>query len=162
MSNIISKLQSVFSPYSKSFFILILIAVLTIIAYTVYKRYGLMTDEKAVQFKDVANANKNAETVDVYFFKAEWCPHCINAMPEWTKFKDNYDGKKIGKLRINCIVKDCSETSEAQINKSEYGVESYPTIKVFVDKDMKNPIEYDAKITFERLKMFIEELENAL
>jgi len=54
------------------------------------------------------------------------------------------------------------QSAAAKINKSEYDVESYPTIKVYIDKDMENPIEYDAKITHDRLKMFIEEIENAL
>jgi thiol-disulfide isomerase/thioredoxin len=128
----------------------------------VYKNNEAMGIKKSVQLQDVANANKNADRVDVYFFYADWCPHCVNAKPEWDKFKDEYNGKHIGKLNIICTPKDCSETSEAKLNKDEYDVESYPTIKVYIDKDMKNPIEYDAKITHDRLKMFIEEIEKSL
>ena len=162
MSGIISKLQSAFAPQKRNLFILLLVTIFATIGYFVYKNKELMGNKKAVQFKDVANANKNAERVDIYFFYADWCPHCVNARPEWDKFKAEYAGKKIGKLNIFCTEKDCSETNDAKLNKSEYDVESYPTIKVYIDKDMKNPIEYDAKITHDRLKMFIGELENAL
>jgi len=121
-----------------------------------------MADKKSVQFKDVANANKNIDRVDIYFFFADWCPHCVNAKPEWEKFEKEYNGKRIGKLNIVCTQKDCSESKDAKLNKDTYDVESYPTIKVYIDKDMKNPIEYDAKITHDRLKMFIEEIEKSL
>lgn len=162
MSGIINKLQSAFASYKRNLFILLLIVVFAIIGYFVYKNKALIGDKKAVQFKDVANANRNASTIDIYFFFADWCPHCVNAKPEWDKFKSEYMGKKIGKMNIICTDKDCSETSQASFNKSEYGIESYPTIKVYIDKDMKNPVEYDAKITHDRLKMFIDELEKAL
>lgn len=162
MSNIISKLQSSFAPYKRNVFIFLLVIILATISYFVYKNNVRMSEKKAVQFKDVANANKNADRVDIYFFHADWCPHCINAMPEWDKFMKEYNGNKIGKLNIICTKKDCSETADAKLNKSEYGVDSYPTIKVFIDKDMKNPIEYDAKITNYRLNMFIREIESAL
>jgi len=162
MSGIIVKLQSAFAPYKRSLFIFILVTVFAFIGYTVYKNNALIGDKNSVQFKDVANANKNADKVDIYFFYADWCPHCVNAKPEWDKFEDEYNGKKIGKLKINCIKKDCSESSQAKLNKSEYGVESYPTIKVYIDNDMKNPIEYDAKISYDRLKMFIGEINKTL
>jgi len=162
MPGIISKLQSTFVPHKRNLFIFLLVTIFAIIGYFVYKNNALIGDKNAVQFKDVANANKNADRVDIYFFYADWCPHCVNAKPEWDKFKSEYAGKKMGKLNIICTEKDCSETSEASLNKSEYDVESYPTVKVYIDKDMKNPIEYDAKITHDRLKMFIDELEKSL
>jgi thiol-disulfide isomerase/thioredoxin len=162
MSNLISKLQSSFAPYKRNTLIFLLVITFGIIAYNVYRRNEISGSKKSVQFKDVANANKNADRLDIYFFSADWCPHCVNASPEWKKFKDEYSGKKIGKLNIFCTDKNCSEPAEAKINKSEYGVDSYPTIKVYIDKDMNNPIEYDAKITYDRLKMFIEEIGNSL
>jgi thiol-disulfide isomerase/thioredoxin len=162
MSNIIKKLQYSLAPYNRNILIFLLVIVFGFVAYRVYKNNETMSGKKSVTFQDVANANKHADRVDIYFFFADWCPHCVNAKPEWDKFKDEYNGKEIGKLKIVCTEKDCSETSEAQLNKSEYSVESYPTIKVFIDKDMNNPIEYDAKITHDRLKMFIEEIENSL
>jgi len=162
MSGIISKLQSAFAPHKRNIFILLLVTVFATIGYFVYKNKELMGNKNAVQFKDVANANKNASRIDIYFFYADWCPHCVSAKPEWDKFQSEYIGNKKGKFNIICTKKDCSETNDAKLNKSEYGVESYPTIKVYVDKDMKNPIEYDAKITYDRLKMFIGELEKSL
>mgnify|MGYP000049857253 FL=1 len=162
MSGIVNKLYSVFAPHKRNLFIFLLVTIFAIIGYFVYKKNEFFGDKKAIQFKDVANANKNADSIDIYFFHADWCPHCVNARPEWDKFKNEYSGKKMGKLNILCTEKDCSETSAAALNKSEYGVESYPTIKVYIDKDMKNPIEYDAKISHDRLKMFIDELEKSL
>lgn len=162
MPGIISKLQSSFAPHKRNLYILLLVTIFATIGYFLYKKNELIGSKKAVQFKDVANANKNAERVDIYFFYADWCPHCVNARPEWDKFKNEYSGKKMGKFNIICTEKDCSETTEASFNKSEYDVESYPTIKVYIDKDMKNPIEYDAKITNDRLKMFIDELDKSL
>jgi thiol-disulfide isomerase/thioredoxin len=130
MPGIISKLQSAFAPQKRNLFILLLVTIFATIGYFVYKNNALIGDKKAVQFKDVANANKNADRVDIYYFSADWCPHCKNAEPEWDKFFKEYNGKKIGKLNIICTKKDCSETEDAKFNKSEYNVESYPTIKI--------------------------------
>ena len=162
MSNIISKLKTSFAPHKRNLFIILLVITFAIIGYFVYKNNEKMGVKKAVEFKDVANANKNADRVDIYLFSADWCPHCVNARPEWEKFEKEYNGKQIGKLKIYCEDKDCSESAAAKVNKSEYDVDSYPTIKVYIDKDMENPIEYDAKITHDRLKMFIEEIETSL
>jgi len=91
MSNIISKLQLSFAPHKRIVLILLLVIIFAIIGYFVYKNNEIMGGKKSVQFKDVANANKNAGRVDIYFFFADWCPHCVNAKPEWEKFKKEYN-----------------------------------------------------------------------
>jgi len=161
MSKIIDRIQSAIAPYKQSILIFLFLLILGYIGYFVYKKKGLLMSKEEKKFKDVANANKHIDIVEFYFFHADWCPHCKNAQPEWDKFKAEYNNKKMGNLKILCSDKDCSETSQAQANKSEFGVESYPTIKVFIDKDMENPIEYDAKITSDRLKMFLDEISDA-
>lgn len=160
MSVVVSKILNYIKPYNTTILICFLLLVFGVIAYSVYTKSSLL---KQVKFKDVANANQNADRIEFYYFAADWCPHCKNAEPEWDKFVKTNDGKTVtnrsgGSVKIKCTKKDCSDTSVADSIKDEYDVTSYPTIKVYIDGDKKNPIDYDAKITSERLGEFLSEL----
>lgn len=157
MSQIISRINAFLEPYKRSILIALFVLVLFFIAKYVWLNYGILNSKN--KFKDVANANKNVGRIDIYYFYADWCPHCKNARPEWDKFKQEYgNGKSVGSVLVYCKEMDCSDSTQADTYKTEYGVESYPTIKVYMDKDFSNPIDYDAKITNERLIMMMNEL----
>jgi len=161
MSQIITRLSNFLAPYKKRILISLLCLILSVIGYKVYKKRGALDNKNDAKFKDVANLNKNTDRIDVYYFYADWCPHCKNARPEWDEFKKEYNDKKMGNLVVFCKEFDCSDSDKASTNNAEYGVESYPTIKVYIDKDMKNPIEYDATIKKERLIELMKNLSEA-
>ena len=157
MSQIISRINAFLTPHKRKFFIGLFLLVLLFIAKYAWSNYGLLDGKN--KFKDVSNANKNVGRIDIYYFYADWCPHCKNSRPEWDKFKQEYgNGKNVGSALVYCKEMDCSQSENADIYKTEYDVESYPTIKVYMDKDFSNPIEYDAKITNERLVMMMNEI----
>ena len=159
MSQILGRINAFLAPHKMKIFIGLFVLVMFFIAKYVWTNYGLINNKN--EFKDVANANKNVNRIDIYYFYADWCPHCKNARPEWDKFKQEYgNGKRVGSALVYCKEMDCSDSTQADTYKTEYGVESYPTIKVYMDKDFSNPIEYDAKITNERLIMMMNEISN--
>ena len=158
MSLIIDRINTFLAPYKRNILIALFVLVILLIAKYAWTKYGLFDSKN--KFKDVANADKNVGRIDIYYFYADWCPHCKNARPEWDIFKNAYHGKKIGTLIVYCKEMDCSQSEYAKQYDTEYGVNSYPTIKVYIDKDFSNPIDYDAKITNERLIMMMNELTN--
>ena len=63
------------------------------------------------------------------FFYANWCPHCKEAKPEWTKAKEYYDTHSINGHTLKCVEYDCTEpTPEIEALMDKYKVDSYPTI----------------------------------
>jgi thiol-disulfide isomerase/thioredoxin len=160
MSRISEKILNYISLHQTRFLVVFLLLVFGAVAYYVYKNSGMLGDKYKAKFKDVANANQNVDKIDIYYFYAEWCPHCKNARPEWEKFKGTYHGKllKNGNVKINCKDMDCSDGSTADAYKEEYDVSSYPTIKCYIDGDMNEQIDYDAKISYGLLETFVKEL----
>ena len=157
MSQILGRINAFLAPHKRNILIALFVLVLFFIAKYVWTKYGVLDNKN--KFKDVANANRNVGSIDIYYFYADWCPHCKNARPEWDKFKQEYgNGKPVGSSLVYCKEMDCSDSTQADSYKTEYGVDSYPTIKVYMDKDFSNPIDYDAKITNERLIMMMNEL----
>jgi thiol-disulfide isomerase/thioredoxin len=103
---------------------------------------------------DVANANNRKKVAEVYFFFAEWCPHCKNAKPEWVQFKEEYDKKVVNDYEISCIEIDCTNENnqDSSILISKYKIEGYPTILMMVNN---NRIDYDAKVTKSGLEQLV-------
>lgn len=104
---------------------------------------------------------KPVSTLNMYFFTADWCPHCRNAKPEIDSFEKEYgNGVKIHGHAIKIIRVDCTDSEEPsvaeQINK--FGVTSFPTVKI-VDGN-NNKFEFDAKITKENLVGFVKSVAN--
>jgi thiol-disulfide isomerase/thioredoxin len=53
--------------------------------------------------KNISNANRRIQTAVIYFFHADWCPHCKKALPIWQEFVSKYDQTNVNGLIINCI-----------------------------------------------------------
>ena len=115
-------------------------------------------------FDDVANSTNrnNTETGEnsgkealIYFFHADWCPHCKKAQPEWDTFMTGHDNKLKNDYKIKCISVDCTDDKESTAKQliNQYNVESYPTVKMV--KDNKT-IDYDASVKTESLNKFVE------
>jgi thiol-disulfide isomerase/thioredoxin len=103
---------------------------------------------------------KPGKTLNVYFFTADWCPHCRNAKPEIDKFETEYNNKDINGKQIMVYRVDCTDSEETTVAKqiNDFGVTSYPTVKI-KDSD-GNTFEFDAKITNENLVGFVESVAN--
>ena len=70
----------------------------------------------------------------------------------WDDFTSEYNGKEVGFYKINCQSVDCTDGNSELIQ--EYNIDGYPTIILL--KDNKR-INYDARITGENLKQFVED-----
>jgi thiol-disulfide isomerase/thioredoxin len=103
--------------------------------------------------ESISNMAQRPEEVQVYFFYADWCPHCTKAKPEWNTFKSEFDGKEMNGNKLQAIEVDCTETT-AQNSPliQKFNVDSFPTVKMM--KSNKQ-IDFDSKVTSSSLTQFI-------
>jgi thiol-disulfide isomerase/thioredoxin len=103
---------------------------------------------------DSAGANSGKEAL-IYFFHADWCPHCKKAQPEWDTFKMSHHNKTVNGYTIKCISVDCTDDKESTAKQliNQYNIESYPTVKMVKEN---TTIDYDAGVKSESLKKFVD------
>lgn len=146
---------NVFNP-KKSIFWLILLMIFLVLGciYMYNKNKGTLSK---LPENNVPNANIVGNEVVVYFFYADWCPHCVKAKEPWRKFQSNYDGKTVNGYKVSCKPVDCTDPKEAETNelRKKYNVEGYPTLKVIKGGKI---IDFDAKITEESLSQFVDDV----
>jgi thiol-disulfide isomerase/thioredoxin len=154
MPTLIDTVNKYIKPYA-IYVIALIIFILFVIAgryaYNTFYLKKINNPEKI--FTDVANANRNKPEVIIYFFNVDWCPHCKTALPEWDKFKNEYDGKQVNGNILKCVSINCTEEND-QVSKmiNEYKIEGYPTVKMLKDGQK---IEFDSKIIHENLEQFV-------
>ena len=153
MSNIVEVLSKLIKPYKRNIFIVLLFILFGYVSYYCFTHY-YMSKAKDVIFKDVANANTSKKSIEIFFFYATWCPHCKTALPEWSKFKEEYDGNDIGEYRIKCMDMNCTDDSNTKVTQTvkEFAVDSYPTVKAMKENIQ---IDFDAKVTKYNLEQFV-------
>jgi len=118
-------------------------------------------------FDDVANsmnrggtastdsgANSGKEAL-IYFFHADWCPHCKKAQPEWDAFKMSQHNKLKNGYVVKCISVDCTNDKESTAKQliNEFNIESYPSVKMVKDN---TTIDYDASVKTASLNKFVD------
>jgi len=139
-------------PFKTHAMVLIVVIIFVIACIFAYKWFIKPTVESLGE-SDMSNNNRRSSEAQIYFFSADWCPHCKRAKPEWEKFKTAFDNKTIGTYTMKTISVDCTEGDDPLIQ--EYSIDGYPTVVMM--KDNKR-INYDAKISFDNLDKFVTDL----
>ena len=119
---------------------------LIIIAYFIYKNF-LLDKIKPNYVENKEFINKNVDSVELYFFYTDWCPHCKSAKPIWEDLKNTTT--MVNNVKINYIDVNCEKEKELA---EKFSIEGYPTIKLVKDNQV---IEYDAKPEKETLILFL-------
>jgi thiol-disulfide isomerase/thioredoxin len=146
--------ERIYNPYKKAILIISLIVIFLTITIVSYRNYPISAPKE----KDVANANRREKTANMFFFNADWCPHCKKALPIWQDFVSSYDQTNVNGYIINCIGGsngiDCSSTDDPEVNETiqKFKVQHYPTIKLVKDQ---TTIDFDAKINLANLTKFV-------
>jgi len=131
--------------------VIILVVTLFIIAALIIYRKSVIgrANKKYVANNEYNKSRQGVESVDIYFFYTEWCPHCKTAKPIWFEFKKDMEGKKVNGVSVNFFEVDCDKDTEMS---DKFNVKGFPTIKMMKGNQM---IEYDAKPSKETLNEFI-------
>ncbi|KAF7266973.1 hypothetical protein GWI33_019754 [Rhynchophorus ferrugineus] len=98
-------------------------------------------DEK--NFKDELKRNN----IVLVMFYAPWCGHCKRMKPDYMAAAKQLQSEGIEKCMA---MVDCTENPELA---EEYGIQGFPTIKLF--KNGKFVTDYDGKRTIEDIKLFV-------
>ena len=100
----------------------------------------------------VANSGKEAL---IYFFHADWCPHCKKAKPILEKIKEKYTKNKINGVQVSFkfINGDKHEADIISFEKEHnVKIEGFPTIYLVKGEEV---IEYDADPTEDTMTEFL-------
>jgi len=137
---------------SKKFYIWVALF-LVLISIAVFYAFKYLYNPSQVnnKYKNVANMPKDGNSaITVYFFFADWCPHCRAAKPEWNIFQSEYNGKTVNDKIIHCEMVDCSDGTDERISK--YDIQGFPTVKMINGADV---IDFDSKVTSSALEKFV-------
>lgn len=154
MSQFTDLLKKYIRPYYYYIITLLIVIILLLVAYHILKRYNF------IENFDVANdSDKQGSTCIIYFFHADWCPHCKKALPEWESFNQTNDGKMINGYKINCVDVNCTNEDDANTTQliNKFNVEGYPTIKMLKDSKV---IDFESRITNSSLNSFLDTMTN--
>ena len=96
----------------------------------------------------------SSSPIQVMFFNVDWCPHCVRAKPEWSKFVQNHSSDSNitfvgGEDGTNCTNNDDSSVRDLV---QKYNIQHFPTV-IFV-KD-GTPTEFQGKVTSDNLESFL-------
>lgn len=164
-NNIIEMFYNLIKTNIKYIGILGVIIVFIFVGLYVYNNYvKKLFDPGYVPNKEFTShrVNSNGENIDssaqknatVYYFYADWCPHCVKAKDEVAGIKSNYHEQIINNYRISFEEVNCSNPdTETEEKIKKYNVEGFPTI---VLETSNGVIHYDANITDEQVKNFLE------
>jgi thiol-disulfide isomerase/thioredoxin len=160
MSSIKNIFFNFINPRKKIIWIVILFIFFILVANYSYKRFYLPW-LSSKRYSDVTNTDptstKNGGDVTIYFFSADWCPHCKTALPEWQNFAHNYNGKEVNGYMITCININCTDDKDVKVISyiQKYKIEGYPTIKMVKENKI---IDFDAKVTNTALESFVKNM----
>lgn len=156
MANFIETINNKIKPYFTTITI-VLISIL-FIGIGIYYYFGIYLKkfEKNKKYKDIANENNRKEEINVYYISVPWCPYCKKADPEWKIFSNQYNGKNINDVNINCMNFIEGDPGFEKIIE-DYKIGHYPT--VFIIYDSKR-IDFESAVTYYSLDQFVQKVAN--
>jgi thiol-disulfide isomerase/thioredoxin len=160
MSSIKNIFFSFINPRKQAIWMIILVIIFISASIYGYQKFYLPW-VSSKKYSDVANtdptANANGGDVIIYFFSADWCPHCKTALPEWKNFSHNYNGKEVNGYEISCVNIDCTDDKDTEVMEyiKKYEIQGYPTIKMLKGDKI---IDFDAKVTNTSLESFVKNM----
>ena len=142
---------------TKYFYVVIAIAALFIgVALYIYRtRIAPSVDPEYVANKEfLIQGAEPANTAELMFFYANWCPLSKKAVPIWGEFRETYENRTINNYRLVFKEIDCSDSDDAamQAKLDSYKVDGFPTIKMLKGNEI---IDFDANPTASSLEQFI-------
>jgi len=139
-------------PYKTQFTIFFFFILFCIVGYYAYRMMAKpIIDNRKTE--NISNMAHRPEEVDVYFFYADWCPHCTRAKPEWNTFKDEFHDTELNGYAIQAIEVDCTETTpDNSPFIQKFGVDSFPTVKMMKSNQI---IDFDSKVSSSSLEQFM-------
>tara|TARA_B100000941_G_C28051385_1_gene324668 strand:- start:44 stop:520 length:477 start_codon:yes stop_codon:yes gene_type:complete len=96
---------------------------------------NLMSGEKALEVHNLEDLDKSLENLKnndkaMVNFYADWCGHCQNFKDDYDKIANNFNNNS----HVNIIKVDASKNKEVA---EKYGVNGFPTLKIFRKNDNK-------------------------
>ena len=110
--------------------------------------------------EDISNRSDgdSGQIVPIYFIHVKWCSYCKTALPEWTKFSQNMNGKRVNGFVLECVDIDMTGSDGTGVDDSlrqKYNVESFPTVQMVYKK---KTIIMDATPTEKTLNDFVNKM----
>jgi thiol-disulfide isomerase/thioredoxin len=93
-----------------------------------YNKKYLKYKAKYIKLKNIIDTNENQKIMlggknntknTINLFKADWCPHCNQFKPVWSKLQNEFGSK------LNFVTYDSTENAD-EIKK--YKIEGFPTL----------------------------------
>ncbi len=150
----VKKIVNSLPTVTKSIVIASFVAILIGCAYYIYKTYISPQSDKSsyegyANGMDMRSEGQDADMATLYFFGVDWCPHCINAKPEWDELVKENENKTFNGKKVNFAKVDCDKDSALA---DKYQVSGYPTIKLDTGS---NVIEFKSKPEKNTLLQFL-------
>lgn len=154
MSKLVNSILNYIRPFTKYAWVFVIVILFLAVAYFGYRRFAAPAISKSV-YKDVANSGSRGLNADIYFFHADWCPHCKKAAPEWQQFSDQYNSQNVNGYTIVAHDINCTTDSDPEVAAivQKFNIQGYPTIIITTD-DGKT-INFESKITQSSLETFV-------
>jgi len=139
-------------PYKTQFMIFFFFVLFCIVGYYSYRMLAKPVIDNR-KLENISNMKQRDQDVQLYFFYANWCPHCTKAKPEWNNFKSAFNGKKMNGYKIDLVDVDCTDTNTSNSTLiQKFKIDSFPTVKMVKADDT---IDFQSKLTNPNLTSFI-------
>lgn len=126
LSKMMKKLKFLSKP-KNSTKVLLLVAGLLVL-YLVHKNY--LKEGMAVRAENFEDEVSTVEGKALVLFHAPWCGHCKKIMPQWDEAtKAIKDKPGVSMMKVECGSPQENKSHASIMEK--YGIQGYPTIKVF-------------------------------
>lgn len=143
---------------SKSFLLVLFAGLLIGVSVYIFRNYiSNKIDSNYIDNSEFTTSEQKSfedKEATLYLFHVNWCMYCKKAMPEWNKFKGEYDGKTIKGYKLVLKEYECSDENNPEVIElmDKYDVEGYPTIILVKDGA---PEKFEAKPTYDTLEEFV-------